>query len=1441
GELTAGQGLSESAEQELRRAIDTDGPKGIARTVATYVRLLQDATDAQKVLRDAIFTAVHDAAQHGAGPAFDPARLPGGDPFVLLSEHTGDWSRVAEAMKSGKGVLEVFRQVEDGRQDRLLRGDAPAWMSRMLTALWEQRQKAGWVPGSPGAGADEAGAVDHTFSGHSPVTPSGRVASTVSVHTGSVPAGGQGSPLSSHPSYTTSGHAGQTASVHPTYARADHPAYALLGHTGSTPPGYAGNAPSVPAGNMPSGHQGNAQPGHPAYPPPALPGSTPPAHHPFSPPPLPGNTPAGHQGYAPPGHPGNAPPAQPWNTPAGHQGTGGHGSFTPPGLPWNTSSGHHGPSQHDYPGHMFPQPGAPWNTPSAHHGTWEHDYPGHVFPQPGAPWNTPSGHRGTWEHGYPRYTPWGHQRTWESSHDYWRHQPGYVFGHPGHMPSGHQRTWGSARDYWRARYGYGGGPDYGRDFWRYAPGHPHHHLPIGKAVLGTLLPFPFNRLLGQAPPREEVQSVPVPEFWQRAPNEYQYDPFRAIWRHASGMEGVRQVVSELQRRFPPDPVREVWRRASGMEGARQVVSELQNRFPAEPMREVVWRDPPVREVVREVVVREPVREIVREPMREYVRPEITLPAVRRDVVVNVDVRPRPLYHLSFGRPMSEHELRRYLTCVPQLRAHPDGVLAEMAGLMGQARDVRGVDATTGEYLLLPGETLADVADKLVGERGRWRELEAANPMRVEGDPRVRIPPSWFGYVPYSIPIERARELRELRREGELEELEEREASNAGDAHEPDDDAGYVRGRYARRGSRRRTFRPYASMSGFRSFARPQPYWGDDPNGGDPYEDTDDADDSSGPRAEATPRRRYRVTHFDALGTPSPTYTRETAEQIVMQHKLFDGHHVLRPDWWAELRGVNPQKPLNADGWWRDIREGESIWIPDFWPLSKAEPGPESAEAAGVWDSLAQFSPFGAPPPADKSTAQTPDDPTADLRVLPEMIISGGATNAGPRQSVTRQTYSVVRGDWPQKIAQRFGAQGRAHWWSELQAANPHKATNRTTGNWTNLYANEAVNIPDAWVSSDTGEEDDSDAGALRQNITQRTYAVVAGDGMQRIAQKLGAASSGSWFSELRDANPHKKMAVNGKGKQVAWESLYPGEILNIPDAWPDTPQLRPAPGGVPTQAPYPGLSQFPALPGGAVPSPTAPPGTVAAAATVDPGTMLRVQAILIAFRQAHPDVIVPRDFGTGMPFSPDATGVLTPRTQQALASFQRWSNATTGSRLRSDGVLDPETIAALDSFSAQAIGGLAQRPPAGPGGGGSAPDPFAGAFAAAGDFVRNLGRGAPPGREAPSDPPPWHAPGGDFDRRPPPPAAPVLNELPGALQQYGIPGVPGLPGGAPHAPRLRRPRVEVPLPPPPPPPPDAQYDDPPEALAPVTKKTSSDEGIVPLVLAGLGLVAGVFV
>ena len=112
-------------------------------------------------------------------------------------------------------------------------------------------------------------------------------------------------------------------------------------------------------------------------------------------------------------------------------------------------------------------------------------------------------------------------------------------------------------------------------------------------------------------------------------------------------------------------------------------------------------------------------------------------------------RVRPLFHLSFPRPMSRWEIGAFVEEFPALQTHADEILMEMAGLSGQARSVEGVDATTREYVALPGETYEEIAEKLVSDARRAIELHACNPpdSRRQGDLRVRLPPSWFAWIP----------------------------------------------------------------------------------------------------------------------------------------------------------------------------------------------------------------------------------------------------------------------------------------------------------------------------------------------------------------------------------------------------------------------------------------------------------------------------------------------------------------------------------------------------------------------------------------------------------------------------------------------------------------------------------------------------------------------
>src|SRR6185369_14752513 len=89
---------------------------------------------------------------------------------------------------------------------------------------------------------------------------------------------------------------------------------------------------------------------------------------------------------------------------------------------------------------------------------------------------------------------------------------------------------------------------------------------------------------------------------------------------------------------------------------------------------------------------------------------------------------------------------------------------------------------------------------------RWRELEAANPLRAEGDPRVRIPPSWFGYVPYAVPVHHLRRLIRMRRWGEAGDPDEVDTDEMDDAEEASNEAGAARRRPRRKVSRRRAHR-----------------------------------------------------------------------------------------------------------------------------------------------------------------------------------------------------------------------------------------------------------------------------------------------------------------------------------------------------------------------------------------------------------------------------------------------------------------------------------------------------------------------------------------------------------------------------------------------------------------------------------------------------------
>jgi len=487
-------------------------------------------------------------------------------------------------------------------------------------------------------------------------------------------------------------------------------------------------------------------------------------------------------------------------------------------------------------------------------------------------------------------------------------------------------------------------------------------------------------------------------------------------------------------------------------------------------------------------------------------------------------RPRPLYHISFNRPMPQREFNRLMEVVPSLRVHPTHVLQELAGLRGQARSVLGVDATTNEYVRRGHETPGDIAEQLVGDRRRARELVAANPAVGPEDVRYAIPPRWFGTVPYAVPVRRrdgragqiaaaviggpivaagellARAFRprgqvpEGRREvfghevergrgverGEIErgraierrEIERGRAIERRETRGLDEDAGAMRGGGG-------GGHGGGGHGGGRARGRRGPLWGGGSSWAVPGE------------AEPLEDRVYEVTEEDARGPQSSTHTRDVAKRIA---EVFTATN--RPDAWAELRDANPDKPLDGNGFWRHVEAGEIVGIPSDWPEVEDEAGEVVGMLlGGAADWLEKHNPFGSPPPPPTATSAAPpeEEPLVDppqpftppdpeypgswVHQNPMDLEGGRRANTGQRPTnLARRTYTVKQGDWPARIAQRYGATGRPRWLTELEQVNPHKPVDSGMGNFSTLNAGEEINIPNAWGTAT--EASGAEAGAL---------------------------------------------------------------------------------------------------------------------------------------------------------------------------------------------------------------------------------------------------------------------------------------------------------------------------------------------------------------------------
>ncbi|TKC90543.1 hypothetical protein [Polyangium fumosum] len=255
----------------------------------------------------------------------------------------------------------------------------------------------------------------------------------------------------------------------------------------------------------------------------------------------------------------------------------------------------------------------------------------------------------------------------------------------------------------------------------------------------------------------------------------------------------------------------------------------------------------------------------------------------------------------------------------------------------------------------------------------------------------------------------------------------------------------------------------------------------------------------------------------------------------------------------------------------------------------------------------------------------------DPRLLRTLTGGGGARDVSGVDPTTG-TYHAVPGETPHGITKKLT--GQTERTQELLAANPGKPE-----------SDPAWNIPPGWLhyAGDTGAN----------LITARKYVVMKDDWPQKIATKLGACPDRlKWWSELKAANPHKT-TQSGSGN---WVSLFAGEEIGIPDAWPEHPLAVPI-HATPTQPSTPGV------PG---------PGKTT---TLDPAVVPHTQALLASWALRNPGDCNPSDFGRN---PMDLVSGFTRRTTQALASFQTWWNKKQPTRpLPTTGELDQATYNAL--------------------------------------------------------------------------------------------------------------------------------------------------------------------
>ncbi len=385
----------------------------------------------------------------------------------------------------------------------------------------------------------------------------------------------------------------------------------------------------------------------------------------------------------------------------------------------------------------------------------------------------------------------------------------------------------------------------------------------------------------------------------------------------------------------------------------------------------------------------------------------------------------------------------------------------------------------------------------------------------------------------------------------------------------------------------------------------------------------------------------------------------------------------------ELRALNTRQLATALGVSPAVAQAGQAAIYKFIaPTAPAFPAGVSLDAAGgflgasaapIVSTAIQMRHGVTPPPFRRFTpgitAMLPGL-VPGLRSVDPQFVSMAANGPKPRvrvivpndaRGVEGAKWRVSAGDFYAKIA---AAMGHPNETLALIKANPTIKSPYT------LFVGQLINLPEAWIGGMTPAPAPSPSPVpLPAPTTANTYTVQPGDTMQLIATKHGHPND---VGVLIIANPQVKDP----------SMIFPGDKLNIPAGWVSlggkTPvPLPPSPIEIEVQeeeepdwyipGTNPGDYQLPdgtweSFPGEAY------------QAKLDTAVWARVQTELAAWNRAFPGACTPSDYG----LPTDFTAIWDSRTQQAIASYQKWAKKRGEQMHREDGVLDDVTQNSLD-------------------------------------------------------------------------------------------------------------------------------------------------------------------